>query len=529
MNQTPTPAAQAGKNKRACPATNGFITPAECGAQRGDKLACPPQCPFFPFGSENLDLWVKVDQGWVNRAAEYLGRRWSPDRIRNLSRQVTIPMPNKRLEQDCAFFNGLYRAFFTQRDENGKNLADLWEAENWVGLNNDERVMMRCRRLSFPTVLEVERIIDNRSVLMLDLLAPGSEPFIIVDRAAAATMVPYTRAFTWVTRYPYYSRISAHAVEIPHLLWDAWRDIIQQRFAEAARTRPGLTLQLYLAETVVESSLLVQILADEHRDRVWKDLDFVQCVASYSFTAPVADIVAAIKAKPDFKADEAPTDPQHPAPLAFFHWLRQGESVELDKELESSFFADTVVDGVGTVGSLRILPELVLLQTFSKRKYEFARRMMDRFFGPVLTFKEEAFRDLTGAAQEQQRRQHLLSQAQQAVYGGGQPRPSAQAQPEGPGAEALREEETPESRKIAMEKMERQRWEKLLDSPAPILRGITPRVAAKDPALRERLTEFLKGQLYYMVRRNRDEGLDLNADWVLEDLGFHELKQPPGS
>ena len=331
MHPNPTPAAQAGKNKRPCPATNGFITPAECGAQRGDKLACPAQCPFFPFGSENLDLWAKADLGWVNRAAEYLGRRWTPERIRNLSRQVTIPMPNKRLEQDCAFFNGLYRAFFTERDGNGKNLADVWEAENWVGLNNDERVMMRYRRLSFPTVLEVQRIIDQKSVLMLDLLAPGSEPFIIVDRAAAAGMVLYSRAFTWVTRYPHYSRISAHAVEIPHVLWDAWRDTIRQRWAEAAQNRPGLTLQLYLAETVLESSLLVQALADGHRDRVWKSLDFVQCLASYSFTAPVSEIEAAIKAKPEFKADEAPTDPEHPAPLAFFHWLRQGNRLNLKR------------------------------------------------------------------------------------------------------------------------------------------------------------------------------------------------------
>ena len=187
------------------------------------------------------------------------------------------------------------------------------------------------------------------------------------------------------------------------------------------------------------------------------------------------------------------------------------------------------MDGVGTVGSLRIIPERVLLQTFSRRKYEFARRMIDKFFSSLLKFEEEAFRDLTGAAEEHQRRRELLSQAQQAVYGSGQEPQPGPVQSEATAAAAAGEQETPESRRLTLERMERLRWEKLLDSPASMLRGITPRAAAKDPAMRERLTEFLKGQFYYMVRRNREEGLELNADWVLDELGFPELRQPPAS
>ena len=69
-NITPKP----GKHERPCPAMNGFIKSADCGAQRGSKLACPATCPHYPFGTsrESYDLFLKLDERWGLKMFDYL-------------------------------------------------------------------------------------------------------------------------------------------------------------------------------------------------------------------------------------------------------------------------------------------------------------------------------------------------------------------------------------------------------------------------------------------------------------------------
>ena len=61
-----------------------------------------------------------------------------------------LPRQAIRRKEDAlgAYFPTIYHGLLVLRDPAGKTVADLWEAQGWGGLTNDERVMMRYRRQS---------------------------------------------------------------------------------------------------------------------------------------------------------------------------------------------------------------------------------------------------------------------------------------------------------------------------------------------------------------------------------------------
>jgi hypothetical protein len=73
----------------------------------------------------------------------------------------------------------------------------------------------------------------------------------------------------------------------------------------------------------------------------------------------------------------------------------------------------------------------------------------------------------------------------------------------------------------------RQQYATFADEPIPALDGKTPRAAASDPALRPRLVALMKTHIRDTDRRRRDEGLDLDLNPLLTELGLHELVSEP--
>jgi hypothetical protein len=54
----------------------------------------------------------------------------------------------------------------------------------------------------------------------------------------------------------------------------------------------------------------------------------------------------------------------------------------------------------------------------------------------------------------------------------------------------------------------------------------TPRQAARDKKLRSKLIDLMKIHLHGIAKRNREDPcLNLNIDWVIDELGLGELKK----
>src|SRR5262249_4726410 len=145
--------------------------------------------------------------------------------------------PEDQNSMMSAIFPTIHHALLVMRDGEGKTMADRWEAEGWTGLNNDEKLMMQHRRNSFVTVLEVQRLLDPDTFEVLDLLEPGSSPFVVTDRLSNFSSARFSKLFTWITRYPHFNRTGGIGFTIPNHVWSRWREEMQRSHADARQVR----------------------------------------------------------------------------------------------------------------------------------------------------------------------------------------------------------------------------------------------------------------------------------------------------
>ncbi len=503
-----TPAAVGGKSQRPCPATHGFISPADCGARRGSQLDCPADCAFFPFGIAGGDeLWVKTDSAWMKKAVDYIVARVTRPVFEKRLKALTLPMGSRELDLHCALYHAIQLFLFIDRDAAGRTLADRWEAEAWTGLNNDERVMLRYRRAALPTVVEVQETVPGVGLRSLDLLEPAAEPFVLLDRGASQSVVRFTRILTWLVRLPHAARLAPTAIEVQPTIWSAWRAEVQRQFEEAVKTRPELTLKRFLAEDPVSAARLVGRLNSLHRLEMLDAYDLNQCMAVYRLNgASYQQVETVLRGISDFTPQDVKVPPNEPEPVAAFTWHQPAEAAVPA--------ATGAPPANNTLGLVRLFEDALVVDTTSRRKHALARQLVEKHFNALVAFERESMADLDQVMRARRAREQTLSQAEAVVYG----RPTTVPAPTGDVASAQAE------RRRQIEAAHADRYRAFLDEAQPALDGVSPRAAAARPELRPKLVELMKSHLQRLARQNRDEGLALSLDPVLDELALAELK-----
>ena len=406
-----------GRKHRDCPALNGPISGADCGSQRGSRLACPAHCAFFPFGAAGYDLWLRVDAEWVKKSLNRIIATVGRDRLQAVMKEHHVPMGNRTLELECALNRALHLLLFLVPGPAGRTVAQDWEADGWTGLNNDERVMMHHRRTTLPTVVEVQRIEDAQTLVCLDLLDPERPAFKVLDRGAAAQSARFTRLLTLLSDYPHFSRLGLPPIPIPHHLWGSWHEQFQAR--HAGQEGEPLTAKRFLAAHLSEFTALLGTLAHEHRQRLLDRFELHQCLASFRLGVPAADFEARLRTRSDFRVGEPPADQRFARPQAYFDWICTGETAALDGAPAPAPGGEPV-----TLGTLRLYAEFALIETRSRLRHALARQLCDRQFATELQFHEESVLDLTQVANARNRHEALVAQAGSAVFGGAKAPPS---------------------------------------------------------------------------------------------------------
>jgi len=252
-------------------------------------LSCPAECEHFPFATVAYDQWLRLDATWMLKVARYV-----TDHLGRVTIQSLIAEQNfdDEADEDKVFERFLpaavHHALFLVRDDEGRTLADRWEAEGWRGLTNDERVMMRYRRRSFPTVVEVQRVLSDHSLECLDVLEEDPKPFILFDRATAARAVRFDRLLVWICHYPHYSRVGPSGVAIPRSIAAEFAEELRRRASEAGAATP----KAYLLSCFPDSCRLVSEVSEAGYRRVVDSIDAHQCTGEYDLVAG-RDAVAA--------------------------------------------------------------------------------------------------------------------------------------------------------------------------------------------------------------------------------------------
>jgi hypothetical protein len=149
--------------------------------------------------------------------------------------------------------------------EDGRTAADAWEAEGWTGLDNDERIMMRYRRHTLPTIVEIERVLDDHALRCRDVLESERGAFVVFDRRLAPHALPYGRMLVALVHYPHFGRFNGVGIEIDMEIMDEFLRALHKR---ADSKGDSSVLKRWLAEHFRDGHEILRAVAMDHRKRM---------------------------------------------------------------------------------------------------------------------------------------------------------------------------------------------------------------------------------------------------------------------
>lgn len=487
-----------GEKLRNCPAAGRKITGQECGSNRGTRYECTPDCAYCPWTEENYDQLLEISRKFDGKLMDFYGKTvGAPTVMQRLRPQdVKSEIDEMEMMQRC------YLEFYQREVRPGQKLFDLWRESGWSGLRNDEIVLAGYAPRTRAAVFEVRRVLDDLRCECGDVLEGSGATFTVCDRGLAEMARQYQSFCGWLVPAPFFQRL--YGVAFPLSLSP------ESPRATALRHIEKLGGPVEGKEDITEwlgenFSSFVESVSEEsakHFERIWRNLDAKQCVATYRFEGTADDL--GLAGREDF--DETPPMPDEIKDRGAhrcFVWLRTGASRVWERELPEALQGGGIGPGRPIWGHLRVFPGRVEISAMSAMHFEPMKEMAGEFFGDRLEFEKEFVADL----------------AKQTTAGGWSANRAAR-----PARSEVAE--SPEEAEL-LQSVLRSHYEKFLREPVPALDGLTPREAAARSGMRGRLVDLMKGHLQSVDDLGRRHGVTHNIGWVLEELGLDELVAAP--
>ena len=489
------------KARRNCSELDGFICNSCCGARRGTRIDCPPECSHFPFGKAAYDMWLRVDDAWQTKSIKYVVGKVGENEFR-ISAENCAP---SWFEGDSAFFQGadiaLMQYLTIGKGDGTASIGEIWKREGWPGLNNDERYMAEYRCHSIPAILEAQKILDDTAMECIDLLDMERGRFIVFDRNTARSVARFAKMVVWITHYPHFTRLAGDGVQLPDRLYESFLSEIRHRVKKTMNSKSDEAVKRYLAEHFVEAFELVAELGEIMREQMIASLDSDQCRAFYKLIAPRGEIESILEEKPDLQIDEDRTlEPDDPPDVSYYQWLRRGEAKLIEKEDRRLIqHGDEEEDGVGVLGSVRLTDDELMVEARGQVLFEFAKKLTRSYFEKRLKLVDEEIIPI----------ELLLKE-----------RADSDNKPAEPPDDI-----PPEINRQLMKTFYKKHYSGFVDEPLPMLDDMTPREASRIPSMRPKLIELVKLHIHGMDKMCKEKGFKIiDLDWIVDELGLDELK-----
>jgi len=293
---------------------------------------------------------------------------------------------------------------------------------------------------------------------------------------------------------PTYARITGiSCVGIPRSVDEIFLARVFSSYQEAIAGNLNLLLGEYILENYLELEQELYSLVEKLRERMLSNLDFKECKAEFNIISSKDEILEVLNGKEDFCFEEETEGGVH------YAWVRQGRSKKYEELHPTAIQSKDGADSVGWLGKLVLQDKKLILINFGKAQYDFCREMLDRYFGNRIEFSEEIIVDqneMLKTGEHFSVTDELLSSQKNS-------------------------EEIPQEIKVQIiENFYRQNYEKFLTDPIPALSNKTPLQAAKDKKMKPALIELMKDHINSIERNNKQEGTNVQLDWVLERLGL---------
>lgn len=484
------------KSKRPCPPSGREITAAECGANRNDRFVCPAECSFNPFAVANYERLLEIESKLDAASLEWLGGRAAdPAQFkRELARLISQDNP-------AATHAFVVTRLFHHRDAAGLSVADHWQQAGFPGLNNDERALFRAKCGLRVALLEVHRVLDHERVEAVDLLAPEAGPLVLLDRALAAMAVRFTTLLGWRYALPHFHRFSGTAFSVQEIAGLPPLEVLQETAKHLGGPPSPSGLIPWLAEHFTDVQASVSATAAARQQDMLAGIDARYGKAVYALSRPFRDCLDRLDGEPAL--DDSDLSDQE---------MDEGFAEARDW-FEEPPIGDRPVKLLGRVllGQAHWRLEATGGARFARLRERFEARM-----GDTVKFTGERLDDLA------QQLAKPLPAAQLALVPA-----RLRENPTVIELSTTRINQAGRSGREIESDARQQHLQQFADQPVPALDGQTPRQAALDPALRPRLVQLLKGHVRQFDEEHLRRGTTGDINWLLHELGAHELIFPP--
>ena len=495
-----------GKKARGnCPALKTAICSYCCGSKRNDSVNCGNDCEFNVLSVRGYDAILKIDEVLTRKMHERVLSACGREKFEKTIARLTSAIEGNPETYGNDAYNALLFLMFIEPGAGGATLARQWAAASWEGMTNDEKAVMKYKKDTLKmTIIEIQKIIDHQILECVDLLEDKNKKFIVVDRSLAQSAARFMRLLIWIARYPYYCSLFGAGIEITDFVESEFMDGLYLAYNREKDKNPGWTLNYFLAANCGKLLQKQYSLVEKKHKNILQKMDLHQCKAVYEIKDNFKKVKEILDTLPEFEAREKGFGGKPAEGDLYYCWVRRGESKAIEKNMPAAFrHSDDESFGVGLLANVTLNARVLLVETFTKQKYEFLKKMAAKYFKGLAVLADEIIVDL----------------AKQMAKKVGRGEEEAELMPQ-----KTVEELPHEVKAEVMRKFNRNFYEKFLDDNIPALNGLTPRQAAKDKKMRPALVELMKVHLKGMEKRNKSENFGLNIDWVLDELNLRELK-----
>jgi hypothetical protein len=492
--------------RRPCPAVGHEITPAECAENRNSRYRCPAECPYNPFAPQNYEQLLALEAAVNAKAMDRLHAETPAGSVteRELAQAARAKSPHT--------FNGLYQwHLFFKRDAAGLTLVQRWEQAGFAGLEkNDERAVLRAMMQSRVVLFEIHRVLDTQRTEVVDLLAPGSAPMLVVDRSLAASGLRFATFLAWAFALPHFWRLSGSAALVPALGPFPPLTVVSAIVRHLGGPTAEPDLRLWLAEYFRQFDDALAATAQARAQDMFRHIDAQFGKAVYELQAPLAECRAALDAVPDVEQEEPAPEETREGFSEARAWFGVGNP---DHQALQAALA-----GQPILGRVLLGQSCWRLEAMGAARLAELRARFEQQLGPRVRFAGER-RDDLGARQAQREASFdpalvpppLLEEPDRLIVG------SAALPPPPPG------QSLPQTERELLAAFER----RFPDEPLPALDNRTPRQAAGDPALRPKLIQLMKERVRAHDQENLRSGRAEDINWLLRELGLNEILFDP--
>lgn len=464
------------KNLRDCPALGHTIDAAECGGKRNTSIPCPTDCPHNPFSPANYrEQFAPIETRVIQKLLATLARKLSPSECRE--------MANCREAYDVHALHAWHL--------HGRGLLDAWiaagEVDDW---KNDERFLLTCCGTTRVALTEVLRIADDDSVIARDLLQPELGEIRIIDTAFTRQIGRFDTHLGWIYRVPGGWRVSGSPIAFSAIGDrgpEESLEILLDHLGAPKGDRPRWLLEhmLLLREAIGEVQSAIQ-------EAKLSRSDMRQFTRTFKARARknTAELAETLRDHPRMDPIDA----------------KDNEPADYEGDLLTG--PDSPEGPMMVVGRITIRDGAVETQGLSQARADALGKFL-LGLEPSLRQTDESVVDLAA--------NHKIAIHQPDLV------PPALLENVGPiGLSAQRVMLDARGQPMLGGRFTAD----LLDQSVPMLDGLTPREAAARPEMRTRLVRLMKGHVRHLDRMRREQGLDLDLNPQLAELGLDELVQP---